>query len=197
MSLIDSKSKKRLLEMLLERTEHSFSVSELSRLTGISKAQISGIIRQWETIGLVETLMQGRNKLVSINSRFYLLPDLQSISKKGKAFNAPYVEKIRGLRLLRSSDILAVVVFGSRVRNDFVHASDLDILLVLKTKDSSITEKIMTAFVKLSESEGIRFSPTFLTKQEFLSRRKEKDLFVHNILTEGKVLKGERLLGNV
>ncbi|MDO8634443.1 MAG: nucleotidyltransferase domain-containing protein [archaeon] len=187
--LLDSKGKVRLLGLLLERP-YAFSVSELSRLSSLPKATTSLIVRDWDKAGFVETQLQGKNKLVKINQKFQLLPELKAIFEKSKNYNAPFFDKLKKLPVLKNPGVLAVVVFGSRARNDFVHASDLDAMIAMKNKNTNLTEKISASFVELSGETGVRFSPTFLDKKEVAVRWTEKDHFLKNILAEGKIIKG-------
>ncbi|MBI4044470.1 MAG: MarR family transcriptional regulator [Candidatus Diapherotrites archaeon] len=191
--ILDSKGKIRLLELLLERP-YSFSVSELGRLAGIPKATASLIVKDWEKAGLVETEHQGRNKLVKINKKFQLLSSLKNIFRKSKNYHKPFFKKLGKLPSLNSDSVLAAAVFGSRARGDFEHSSDLDVMIAVENKNDSITEKISSELVELSKETGIRFSPTFLDKKEIIERIREKDQFLQNILKEGKILRGEKLI---
>lgn len=96
--LIDSKSKASLLAKLLERPHSAFSVSELGRLAGLPKASVSVIIVQWQKDGLVLSKQQGRNKLITLNSEFYLLPELKKIFEKTKKSRLEIAAKLRSQR---------------------------------------------------------------------------------------------------
>lgn len=194
--LADSNSKAHLLQYLLDSSQ-PFSVSELARLSDLPKASISVIVSQWEKTGLVLAKTQGRNKLVGINPKFYLLPELKSILKKTKNFQKPLVEKLGSLSITKNSKVKAIIVFGSRTREDFSNASDLDVLIALENKNNPITEKIVEEFVKATVETGTRFSPVFLDKKEIKNRWKEKDAFLRNILEKGKILKGGKWLGHL
>ncbi len=192
--LIDSKSKSKLLPKLLELPDTSFSVSELARLAGLSKASASVIVSKWQEAGLVLAEQQGRNKLVSLNSKFYLLPELKRIFEKTKNFQKPLLDHLRSMSSLKNPKVKAVVVFGSRVGTDFLHASDLDVLIVIESKNSSLAERIVEEFIGVSKKTGVRFSPILLDKMEIQIRWKEKDHFIRNLLGTGKIIKGEKWL---
>ncbi|HLC79064.1 MAG TPA: nucleotidyltransferase domain-containing protein [archaeon] len=195
--VIDTDSKTKLLNYLLERPNSSFSVSELGRLSDLPKASVSNIVSEWEQIGLVESKWQGRNKLVVLNSNFYLLPELKKIFKKTKDFQKPLLKELGLMHALKSHNVVAIIAFGSRMRNDYTNSSDLDVLIVLKEKKSGISEKIVEGFVQASAKTGIRFSPLLIDKEDFQNRLKEKDKLLSNILAEGKVLKGGSWIGSV
>lgn len=195
--LIDSKSKASLLQRLLERPNAVFSVSELGRLSGLPKSSVSAIVAQWEGSGLALSRQQGRNKLVSINPKFHLLPELRKIFEKTGDFQKPLISELKSMRSLKSPQVRAVVVFGSRARNDFSYASDLDVLVGVEDKNSPITERIVEEFAQASKRTGVRFSPVLLEKKEIMGRWKEKDRFIHNILAEGKIMNGGKWLGHL
>lgn len=194
--LINSNSKILLLEKLLDK-QTDFSVSELGRLAGIPKATVSAIVKDWEKVGLIELEYQGRNKLVKINQKFYLLPELKKIFKKTSDFQKPLFKIIKSSKVLKNSKIKTVVVFGSRTRKDFSHQSDFDILIGLEQKNSELEEKIVEEFVNATVGTGIRFSPMILEKKEIKSRLKEKDLFIKNVLTKGKIMKGRNWVEHI
>lgn len=194
--LLDSKSKLLLLEKILGN-QNAFSVSELSRLSGLPKATISRTIRDWENAGLVTTEQQGRNKLVRVNQKFYLLPELKKIFSKSANFQEPLLKRLAAISQLSDKSVLATIVFGSRTRKDFSQQSDFDILIVVEKKSSKIEEELLTEFSKATVETGIRFSPTLLDSGEMRSRLIEKDQFTQNIIKEGKILKGRNWIANL
>lgn len=90
--LINSDSKILLLEKLADK-KSVFSVSELGRLAGIPKATVSVIVIDWEKAGLVESQHQGRNKLIKINQKFFLLAELKKIFRKTSDFVASNIKQ--------------------------------------------------------------------------------------------------------
>ncbi|MEK6957808.1 MAG: nucleotidyltransferase domain-containing protein [archaeon] len=175
---------------MLERPNASFSVSGLGRLADLPKASVSNIVSEWEKTGLVLSTHEGRNKMVYINTKFYLLPELKRIFEKTRDFQKPLIEELGKMPSLKNKQVKAVIVFGSRARKDFTHYSDFDVLVVIEDSNSNVSERIMEESVKASGKTGIRFSPVIMGKKDFHDRWKEKDKFIQNILTEGKTLRG-------
>ena len=194
---VGSDSKVKLLGRLLERPKASFSVSELGRLAGLPKASVSNIAREWEEYGLVLSRHQGKNKLVSVNQNYYLLPELMNVFEKTRDFQKPLLNELESMPALKGRNIKAVMAFGSRTRTDYIHGSDLDVLVVLEKKDSAVSEKIVSGFVESTKKTGIRFSPLILDKKGLQIRLKEKDRLAMNILSDGKILKGGKWLGHL
>lgn len=193
--VLDSPQKAILLELVLGR-RGEFSISGLSRLSGISKASVSRIISDWENAGLVECMAEGRNKMVSVNRRFYLLPELKRMLGKLKDFQRPLIEALRRSPSTKSPKVRAVVVFGSRARGDFTSKSDLDVLFVVSDKET-MEGRIMEELAGLSGSLGVQLSPVVMSEKDFSGRLKAKDKFVSNILSEGKVIRGGAFIGKL
>jgi len=193
--LVDSKSKIAVLSMLLERSG-PFSVSDLSRLCSVPKSTVSLIVKDWEESGLASTQTHGRNKIVQINSRFYLLPELQGMFSKASRYNEHLIGRARSAKVISSRKIRAAIAFGSRARDEGNHFSDIDVLLITKNKEKSIVDKAHSEFNGLSETTGITYSPAMMGEKEFHERIAENDRFIMNVLRDGVVLKGGEWIGH-
>ena len=196
-TLIDSQAKARILEKMLERSGASFSVSGLGRLSDLSKASVSNIVLEWEKSGLVLSRQEGRNKMVYINTKYYLLPELKKVFEKTRNFQKPLVEELKRMSWLKKKAVKAIIVFGPRARKDFNYFSDLDVLVALEEDSSNVSEQVREEFVKATGRTGIRFSPVIMVKKDLKERWKEKDKFLQNILTEGKILKGGKWIERI
>jgi len=190
--ILDSKQKIRILAWLVDRSTASFSVSELSRACDVPKATVSIIINDWDRAGLVLIRHEGRNKMAGLNKRFYLLPEIKKIFVKSKDFHRPLIKRLENMPVLNKRGVLAVMIFGSRAKGGFTSKSDLDILVVVEDKESKVAEEAFEEIIKLSEESGITHSPTVMDKHDVIERVKEKDHFIKNILSEGKILKGRK-----
>lgn len=195
--LVDSKSKSRLLAKMLALSDSSLSVSELGRLADLPKASVSAIVAQWQGEGLALARQQGRNKIVSLNSKYYLLPELKKIFEKTKDFQKPLIEELESIPSLKSPKVKAVVVFGSRIKGGYSHSSDLDVLVGLESMGEAITERIVEEFAGATERTGVRFSPILMDEKEIRERLREKDKFILGILNSGKAIKGGKWLGHI
>ena len=196
MQIMDSKPKIRVLERLIARNA-TFSVSGISRLCSIPKATVSGLINEWEEEGLVSCEYIGRNKMVSMNSKFYLLPEIRRMFTKEIKYSKILIEKTRTVKSFRAKNVKAVIVFGSRARNNAKGKSDLDILIVMDSSKNNVMENAIGELVKISEETGVKYAPVFISAKDTATRVKEGDEFIKNILREGKVIKGEKWLEHI
>ena len=194
--VMDSQAKIRLLEKLADRTG-SFSISDLSRFSDLPKSTVSLVVVDWEKAGLVHSRVHGRNKIVAINRKFYLLPEIKKIIGKTKDFNRPLINKVMSLKILRSRRVKAVVAFGSRMGKDFTAQSDLDVLIVLDDTHPPVSERLVEEFVKLTNETDIRHSPVLMSPEDFAARVEEKDHFIKNVLGQGNILKGVKWIEHI
>ncbi|MFH1391662.1 MAG: nucleotidyltransferase domain-containing protein [Candidatus Diapherotrites archaeon] len=196
MQIMDSKSKIIVLKELIAR-DASFSISDISRLCSLPKATVSGLILDWEDENLVSCRQIGRNKMVSMNRRFYLLPEIEQMFTKAAGRQQELIKKVRKIKALTAKEVMAVIVFGSRARNDSKSKSDMDLVIVLENDKHNTTENAMEELVKISHETGVTYSPVFITPKDLISRIKERDEFIKNVLTDGKIIKGEKWLEHI
>src|SRR3989338_7659622 len=194
--IMDSKSKISLLGLLLDRPD-TFSLSELSRLSELPKATVSGIITDWEKVGIVIVELQGRNKNMKLNQKFYILPEIRKMYQKSGDFNKPLFNRILSLHSVKDKRTKAVLVFGSRTREDYTQSSDVDVMIGVEGRFMPFTEELSLDFAKLYSETGIRFSPHFYDRSEIWQRIKKKDNLMENILREGIILKGREWIERI
>lgn len=195
--IINSNAKVELLGYLLDRPELEMTVSDLSRISELPKSTVALIVEDWWDAALVNTRTQGKNKLVKVNPHCSLLIPLKKLLEANQHHLNPLVKRIARMKTLQDKQVKAVVVFGSRARGTHQGRSDLDVLVVLERESGSLHGKIIEESIKESEITGIRIAPLVLKKSAFVSRIAEGDQLVKNILTEGRIVKGEDFIGNI
>ncbi len=81
--------------------------------------------------------------------------------------------------------IQGVYVFGSKARGDHGEWSDFDILVVVKDRDPSIEEAIISIFVDEEIRSGVIFTPLIKDLTAFESEKRFKTPFYENLTREG------------
>ncbi|MGB9716143.1 MAG: nucleotidyltransferase domain-containing protein [Thermodesulfovibrionales bacterium] len=84
--------------------------------------------------------------------------------------------------------IIAVYVFGSRVRGDHGEWSDFDVLVIVKDKTPEIETEIISLFVDEEIQSGIPFSVVIKDIKAFKMEKKFNTPFYENITKEGVLL---------
>lgn len=99
-------------------------------------------------------------------------------------------EYVSVLKRLYGNHLRKVILFGSYARGDFTPDSDIDILILLRLKDSSIQEQeyaLSTHTYDFNESHGVDIQPVSLEYDQY-----QKWLPVHpfykNVNEEGVIL---------
>ncbi len=89
-------------------------------------------------------------------------------------------------RLVANLDVVKIILFGSYVSGRVNKDSDLDLLIIINTKEKGIKRYAMVS--ELLEPRKIPMDIIVKTPEELKRRSKMFDPFLRNILKTGKVL---------
>lgn len=89
-------------------------------------------------------------------------------------------------RLVKNLDVVKIILFGSYVSGKPTKNSDLDLLVIVNTKEKGIKRYAMVS--ELLEPRKIPMDIIVKTPDEIKKRIKMFDPFIRNILKTGKVL---------
>ena len=89
-------------------------------------------------------------------------------------------------RLVANLDVVKVILFGSYVSGKANEDSDLDLLIIVNTRERGIKRYAMVS--ELLEPRKIPMDIIVKTPEELKHRTKMFDPFIRNILKTGKVL---------
>jgi predicted nucleotidyltransferase len=145
----------------------SFTMHELSKLTGVPYATFYRTVKGMEELLVIATV--GRAKTMRLNLQNGAIKSYLTISseeEKREYLGAqPLIKKI--CSELDTKDI--VVLFGSYAKGDYREDSDIDLLIINKSGEKSIS---------FSKYEGIfkkRINPIFISQKEFRQMLREKE----------------------
>jgi len=102
-------------------------------------------------------------------------------NKAIESFTKRVVEKLK-------DEILALVLYGSYVRGEYSKYSDVDVLVVVKSKDKKVKEIIYDIAYDIDLEYDILISLLFLTPEEIKMLIEKGSPFIENILFEGVIL---------
>jgi len=94
-------------------------------------------------------------------------------------------EFISKLKSILKHELLTTVLFGSKVRGTSNEESDIDILIVLKTKNSAILNQIIDVLVDIQLKYNANISPLIYSDYEFKMNREMGSYFIKEIESEG------------
>lgn len=90
--------------------------------------------------------------------------------------------------LSQFSEVLRIVVFGSRVRGDFGELSDMDVLIIISNSNVAVKNKLISVLHDIELEFDVPISPVIFTKREYEVNKRLGGSFIENVEKEGIVL---------
>jgi len=159
-------NKLKIINYLGKNPGQPFTMHELSQLVKIPYATFYRMIKGIKDLVRMQTI--GKSKVISLNTENPTIKSYLIISsdeeKKDFLKKQPIINKIASE--LQTKD--TVILFGSYAKGNEKESSDIDILIINKNGEKTISfSKYEILFKK-------RINPIFITKSEFTQMLKEK-----------------------
>lgn len=182
-AIISSKTKRKLLTILLTNPKRRFYVRELSRDVKENINSVRCELKKLSSIGLVSSEREANLLCYKINVLCPLYKELKNLIYKTEAFG-PYLKEIANL----PNDICVAFVYGSTAYDQEWERSDID-LFVLGDVDG---EKLHRYIFKLEEKIGREINTVHMNLGEFKAKIKKKNAFLKRVLSGEKIfIKGD------
>lgn len=97
-------------------------------------------------------------------------------------FLKSYFEKMQSSLKL---NLIMMIAFGSRVTGKASKDSDLDVLIVVKTKSLHVRSLVFDVLFELSSDNEFKISPVIFSLKEFQKNQQLESHFIESIKTEG------------
>lgn len=160
-------NKLKIINYLGKNLGKSFTMNELSKLTKIPYATFYRTVQEIKDLIRIQTI--GKSKVISLNTENPAIKSYLIISsdeeKKDFLKKQPVINKIVSELQIKEMMIL----FGSYAQGNEKESSDIDILIINKNGEKTISfSKYELLFKK-------RINPIFITKSEFTQMLQEKE----------------------
>ncbi len=193
--LFGSKTRVRLLRLLLNNASRPFYVRELSRVIG---AQINAVRNEINTLLKLDLLVaidgipegaeeeesprgtrraMGQRKYVQLNTNCLLYPELAALFQKSQVL----LEKDLAKKLAKAGNIVYLALTGYFVGNE---ESGTDIFIVGKVN----RPKLMPIIRAFEKEIGREINFTVMAPEEFRYRQEVTDKFLFNLLESRKIV---------
>lgn len=178
-AIIGSRSRVKLLTLFLLNPGKRFYVREVERLTGENINSIRRELKNLEAIGLLKSHREGNLRYYSVDQEMSIYPELRDIFLKTEG-----AAELLGQDITPLGDIQAAFIYGSFARGEAGPSSDIDIIVI-----GMVDEDALIVAVRETEKRLKReINYVLLTPEEFRSRKKKKDPFITNVLTEERIM---------
>ena len=182
-AIISSKTKRKLLTLLLTNPKRRFYVREISRDIKENINSVRCELKKLSSIGLVSSEKEANLLYYKINIRCPVYKELKSLIYKTEAFGS-YLKEISSF----PNDIQLAFVYGSTAYNQEWERSDID-LFVVGDIDG---EKLHRYISEIEEKIGREINTVHMSPAEFKVKIKKKDAFLKRVVSGEKIfVKGD------
>jgi len=163
--LFTSKSRVRLLELLLLNPTKEFHLREISRQTHVSAPYVRREMMNLMKLGLVLRRSRGNMTLFRFNRDSPIAEELKRIFLKTESFGG----------FIRSSleeigDIKFALIYGSFAKGEEAETSDLDLFIVGKVNE----RKVLDVLERTEEHLGREINYIAWTEEEFKEKARDR-----------------------
>lgn len=179
-----NKNELKVLKNLLDRPEKEWTVKDMSETTGISKPTVWRIFDKYSKKDVLREKRVGRSKLFSVGKKRYI--------KKIVTREDPASEYLKDIALdfvkeaSELKEVNRIVLYGSVARGSASLKSDIDLFVVVKSKD--VESHLYSISSDISEEEGAPVVLDIVTEEEFEKLEKRNDPFIKTLNKYGEVL---------
>lgn len=187
-NILSSKSKIAILRMLIANPAREYTIEEIARMTQISLGTAFPALHGMVEARTILSRKVGRSQLYRINEQHILFGEIKALFHKEVTIPLDIAKDFAAV--LCKTNIRNIVLFGSSARGEFNEHSDIDILVIYTGKKPENT--IEGAIDILLKKYDANLVPIFLSVDEVKERLKKLDSFIVTVLSEGKILYGDK-----
>jgi predicted nucleotidyltransferase len=196
--ILGTKTKINVLSVLIAQPERSIIENELAKEASVSVSEVNRQAKDLVNAGLVIMERTGKAKVYHVNQQHFLYEPLKNIFRNLEDIYREIANQVAKF-VVTKHKVETVILFGSvttgKIRSDFVNEpSDIDIMVIVKDKNQIQTvKKDLLGFVssQIFPTYAVNVYPTVLSVQQYISGL-DKDAFIINVHSGGKVLYGEK-----
>ncbi len=178
LKLYEETAKNKIIEVLFRYPEKEFSLSDLAKEAGVSKANIGGILDEFQEAELIHIEKLSKIWRIKANQTNWLYIRSKIVYNLNFVYRSGLVEFL--IDFFKNPK--AIVLFGSFRKGEDLSNSDIDIAI----ESSEVKEYQITGFRELSEFEKIIGKRI----QIHLFNREDIDISVFNNIANGILLWG-------
>jgi len=176
-----SKIRRKLILLFIYNRKKEFFLNEIARKVGTSAGTAQRELNKLLKNDLIVLLKKGNLNMYSLNARYSLLSEVESIVKKTIGVEAELKEKIGKI-----DGVAFALLFGSYVKGGFKSDSDIDLFIIGTMTD----DKVYHAVQAVESIIGREINFHIATIKEFALGSKSK-AFYKEIIKDHIMLSGD------
>lgn len=200
--MVSIDNSKLILETFLKEPTKPQYIRQIASNCKLSYERVQFYLKELEKIKVLTAKIKGKIKEYTLNRRSELALKLFSIleMEKRQTFYSKnpqfqswlntMLNELNKTAVTSVSDIKFILLFGSTARGDSKESSDLDILIITKTLNSTLEQTIAQLQTKLEAISGKTFSFHIVDYKEFTAKWKKEPIYA-TIWLDHVVLSGE------
>ena len=177
--LFGSKARASLLTLFCLNPGKQFYVREIERKTNLSYISVSNELKNLQEFGLLKSKFNGKQKNFWIDEHFVLYEDLQKIILKTEGVTKTIMDKFSSLK-----NVDFLFIYGSFASVKANIQSDLDLFIV----GNAGYDDLIDIIIKNENKIGRQINFTIYKQEDLVSRIKNQDSFIMNIVKEPKIM---------
>jgi len=177
--LFGSKARASLLRFFCLNPGKQFYVREIERKTNLSYISVSNELKNLQEFGLLKSKFNGNQKNFWIDEHFVLYEDLQKIILKTEGVTKTIMDTFSSLK-----NVDFLFIYGSFASGKANVQSDLDVFIV----GNASYDEVIDIIVKNEKETGRQINFTMYKQEDLLSRIKNQDSFIMNVVNEPKIM---------
>ena len=184
-NLFGSKVRIKLTRTLYKFKDRSFTLSELSRYSGITRQGIMKVLDDLNGMNIVKLERIGSSIIIRLNRNEFINNILKVYELEKNTLNN-LIDFINSY--FKDKKMISLALFGSIAKGEENFNSDIDLLIITKNKKlaSQISEKCN---LEIIDKFGNVLMPYILNKNEFKKSNIREDVIKSHILIKGEELK--------
>ena len=177
--LFGSKARVSLLTLFCLNPGKQFYVREIERKTHLSYISVSNELKNLQEFGLLKSKFNGNQKNFWIDEHFVLYEELQKIILKTEGVTKTIMDTFSSLK-----NVDFLFIYGSFASGKANVQSDLDVFIV----GNAGYDEVIDIIVKNEKETGRQINFTMYKQEDLLSRIKNQDSFIMNVVNEPKIM---------
>jgi predicted nucleotidyltransferase len=170
----------RVLALLMSQPDKEYYLSELGEMLGKKPGIFQRGINSLDEQGIVRSRRRGNLRFFSINREHTLYPEIKRIVEKTVGVEGLLRKMFEGM-----DDVAVALIYGSYAKDTMRADSDIDLVIVGKSRAET---KLLREIKKIEKSVDREINFSLYTKKEFAEKRRKKDAFLEEVLSDKYIL---------